>query len=375
MGANPSVTIKEDGPQIILKLSGEWSVSYWQEMQTLIQQIPITLRSVIFDCKQVNQLDSFGAWTLIHYQKILKHQNISTELIHCSKDNLSVLQAIQDIKVPKAVVREQSLTVPFLVEQLGEKTLKILGRMERTTIFLGHIVTRLFQTLLKPSLFRYKSFVKFIAETGIFALPIVGLISFMIGIVLVYQGASQLERFGASIFTVNLMGISVLRELGILITAIVVAGRSGSAFTAQIGFMKLNQEIDAMLVLGLNPYDLLVIPRVMALMVALPLLTLYADLMGLIGGGVMSIQLIDLTWPQFFQQLRLSIAPWTFWTGMIKAPVFAFVIAMVGCYEGLRVSGGAEDVGRRTTQSVVRSIFMVMVLDALFSVIYSKLGI
>jgi phospholipid/cholesterol/gamma-HCH transport system permease protein len=283
--------------------------------------------------------------------------------------------AIEKAGLPKAAVVERHLTVPFLVEQLGEKSVEVYVRVERTTIFLGHVVVRLFQNLVRPTLFRYKSFVKFVAETGIFALPIVGLISFMIGIVLVYQGASQLARFGASLYTVNLMGISVLREFGILITAIVVAGRSGSAFTAQIGFMKLNQEIDAMLVLGLDPLDLLVIPRIVALIVALPLLTLFADFMALIGGGVMSIQLIDLTWSQFFKLLRSAIGPWTFWTGIIKAPVFAFAIGMISCYEGLRVSGGAEEVGRRTTRSVVRSIFMVIALDALFSIIYVKLKI
>lgn len=375
MVASPSLEFKEDGPQIIVKLSGEWNVSYWQEMQTLIDQIPLKMRSVLLDFKQVDQLDSFGAWTLVQFQKVLKHRHIISEFINCSKDKLVLLKAIQDIELPKASVVAQPITLPSLLEQLGEKSVELFVRAERTTIFLGQVVARLVQTFLRPKLFRYKSFVKFIAETGIFALPIVGLISFMIGIVLVYQGASQLERFGAAIFTVNLMGISVLRELGILITAIVVAGRSGSAFTAQIGFMKLNQEIDAMLVLGLNPFDLLVIPRIMALMVALPLLTLFSDFMGLIGGGVMSIQLIDLTWPQFLQQLRSAIGPWTFWTGMIKAPVFAFVIATIGCYEGMRVSGGAEDVGKRTTRSVVRSIFMVMALDALFSIIYSNLGI
>jgi phospholipid/cholesterol/gamma-HCH transport system permease protein len=375
MGVKPTLEFEKVGNQLILKLSGDWGVSYWQEMQDLVAQIPLKMHALVLDCKHLVQLDSFGAWTLTRFQQHLQEQKISFEFKNCSSDDQNLMHKINEIKMPEDAVVERNGGWTAQIEKLGKTSVDFFYRSSRTTMFLGEVVVRLLQTLAQPKLFRYKSFVKFIAETGIYALPIVGLISFMIGIVLVYQGASQLERFGAAVFTVNLMGISVLRELGILITAIVVAGRSGSAFTAQIGFMKLNQEIDAMLVLGLNPLDLLIIPRITALIVALPLLTLYADFMGLIGGGIMSIHLIDLTWSQFLHQLRLAIAPWTFWTGMIKAPVFAFVIAFVGCYEGIRVSGGAEDVGRRTTRSVVRSIFMVMALDALFSIIYSNLGI
>jgi phospholipid/cholesterol/gamma-HCH transport system permease protein len=375
MGAQPSVEVEEVGNQLVLKISGDWDVSYWEEMHDLFQTIPLKLHEVVLDCKRLALLDSFGAWILSQFQKQLHHKRIALEFKNFSANDQGLLNEIQAIKLPVKATEEEDNSLPAKLEQLGRTSVDFYQRVGRTTSFLGEVVVRMIQMLFQPKLFRYKSFVKFIAETGIFALPIVGLISFMIGIVLVYQGASQLERFGAGIFTVNLMGISVLRELGILITSIVVAGRSGSAFTAQIGFMKLNQEVDAMLVIGLNPLDLLVIPRVTALIVALPLLTLYADFMGLIGGGLMSIQLLDLSWSQFLHQLRLSIAPWTFWTGMIKAPVFAFVIAFIGCYEGFRVQGGAEDVGRRTTRSVVRAIFMVMALDALFSIMYSNLGI
>lgn len=221
----------------------------------------------------------------------------------------------------------------------------------------------------------HEIFVKYLDHTGVRALPIIGLVSILIGVVLVYQGVSQLERFGAEIFTVNLLAVSVLRELGILLTAIVVAGRSGSAFTAQIGFMKLNQELDAMKVLGLEPLQILVVPRVLALMVVLPLLTVFCDLIALSGGALMSMHLIDLSFSQFMAQLQSAIKPSTFWVGIVKAPIFAFVIALIGCYEGLQVSGGAESVGRRTTRSVVRSIFMVIVLNAFFSVLFSILKI
>src|SRR5262249_37683242 len=163
---------------IILKLSGKWNVSYWQEMQTLINQVPLKIHSLILDLKRVDQLDSFGAWILTQFDQMLKHKNITTEVINCSQDNLNLLKTIQKTELPKAAVGVRHITVPFLLEQLGEKSVDLYVRGERTTIFLGHVVVRLFQTLVRPKLFRYKSFVKFVAEAGIYALPIVGLISF-----------------------------------------------------------------------------------------------------------------------------------------------------------------------------------------------------
>jgi phospholipid/cholesterol/gamma-HCH transport system permease protein len=212
-------------------------------------------------------------------------------------------------------------------------------------------------------------------RTGLNAMPIVGLISFLIGVVLAYQGADQLRKFGAEIFTVNLVGVGVLREMAIMLTAIVVAGRSGSAFTAQIGTMKVNEEIDAMRTIGLDPMEVLVLPRVVALVLVLPLLTFYADIMGLLGGAVMANWALDISFFQFARQFNEGVPVWSFWVGLIKAPVFAFIIAVVGCYEGFKVSISAESVGQRTTAAVVEAIFLVIVLDALFSIIFSILGI
>ncbi len=207
------------------------------------------------------------------------------------------------------------------------------------------------------------------------ALPIVGLLCFLVGIVLAYMGALQLERFGATILTVNLVGVSVLREIGILLAAIIVAGRSGSAFAAQIGTMKVNQEVDALETMGLSTVDVLVLPRVVALILVMPALTVWADLAGLTGGAVVALFLLDLSTGQFLTQLLAAVDVWDFGTGLIKAPVFALVIALVGCYDGLRVSGSAESVGRYTTRAVVESIFLVIVLDALFAVAFAEIGI
>jgi len=203
----------------------------------------------------------------------------------------------------------------------------------------------------------------------------VGLLSFLIGIVLAYQGADQLRYYGAEIFTVNLLGVGLVRELGVLMTAIIVAGRSGSAFTAELGTMQVNEEIDAMLTLGLDPIEVLVLPRLAALVVALPLLTFYANVMGVLGGAFICGVALDIPLPLFLQQLRGAITGWSFWLGILKAPFFAICIAVIGCREGLRVTRSAESVGRLTTLSVVESIFLVIIIDAAFSILFSQLNI
>jgi phospholipid/cholesterol/gamma-HCH transport system permease protein len=212
-------------------------------------------------------------------------------------------------------------------------------------------------------------------QTGVDAMPIVGLLSFLIGIVFAYQGADQLRRFGAEIYTVNLLGIGMLRELGVLMAAIILAGRSGSAFTAQIGAMKVNEEVDAMQVLGLDPIEVLVLPRLFAMLITLPLLTVFSNVMGLFGGAIMSWVTLDLTFPGFLRQLHYFLPGWSFWVGILKAPFFAAIIALTGCYEGLRTERSAESVGQLTTLSVVESIFLVIVVDAAFSIAFSQLGI
>lgn len=210
---------------------------------------------------------------------------------------------------------------------------------------------------------------------GIQAIPIITLISILIGAVLAYQGVRQLDRFGASIYSVDFLAISLLREISVLLTSVVIAGRSGSAFTAQIGTMALNQEIDAIRMLGLNPLQVLVIPRILALLIALPILVLLSDIMGAIGGMIITHLTIDLSFEQFWDLFQKAVSGSTFWVGMSKAPLFALIISIIGCYRGMQVKGSAESVGTMTTQSVVESIFLVIVCDGLVSILYSALDI
>jgi phospholipid/cholesterol/gamma-HCH transport system permease protein len=264
---------------------------------------------------------------------------------------------------------------PALLEQLGRGLIGALKHGKDLLNFYGLVTVVFARMLLNPRRIRPKALVTQIEITGLDALPIVGLLSFLIGIVLAYLMSDQLTQFGAEVFTVNLLGLSILREIGVLLTAIMIAGRSGSAFTAQIGTMKVTEEIDAMGTLGLDPVEVLVIPRVLALMLTLPILTVWSDFAGILGGGMMAILALDLTPAQFLSQLKSAVGLDDFLVGVVKAPVHAFIIAMVGCYEGLRVQRTAESVGRQTTLSVVESIFLVIVATAIFAVIFSILGI
>jgi len=262
-----------------------------------------------------------------------------------------------------------------MAERVGRGTVAAILKARDLVSFFGMTIVVTLRVLASPWRIRIVALFSHMEQVGLNALPIVGLLSFLIGVVIAFQGADQLQRFGAEIFTVNLLGVSILRELGIIITSIIVAGRSGSAFTAQIGTMKVNQEVDAMITIGLNPVEVLVIPRMLALMITLPLLTFYSDIMGLVGGAVMSLLVLDISPSQFINQLHEAVTVTTFIIGIVKAPVFAFLSALVGCFEGLQVTGSAESVGRLTTTAVVESIFLVIAFDALFSVLFSFLGI
>jgi phospholipid/cholesterol/gamma-HCH transport system permease protein len=241
--------------------------------------------------------------------------------------------------------------------------------------FVGQAVNAVGRALTQWRRLRPASISRHIEETGIRALPIIGLMAVMIAVVIGYQSVAQLRPYGGEDFTVNLVAVSVLREMGVLITAIMVAGRSGSAFTAEIGVMRAREEIDALQVMGVEPMEVLVAPRLIALLIALPLLTFFADVMGLVGGAMISKALLGMSVAQFFERAREAADMHDLLVGLIKAPVFAFFIGVIGCMHGLRVRGSAESVGTETTRAVVKGIFLVIVLDALFSVLFEKLGI
>ena len=260
------------------------------------------------------------------------------------------------------------------LEFTGQWTVAFGHGVVRMVAFLGAILVALGSVIRHPRRFRLKSLVRQIELVGVTALPIIALMSFLIGIVIAQQGAAQLRQFGAEIYTINLTGRLALRELGVLMTAIMVAGRSGSAFAAQLGTMKLTEEIDAMRTIGVSPMEALVIPRILAAVLMMPLLGFFAAVMAVIGGAFIADLTLGIPFVTFLSRIQEVVPLFDLWVGLIKAPVFGLIVALAGCYQGMQVRGNSEEVGLRTTKAVVQAIFMVIVLDAFFAVFFDQIG-
>ncbi len=362
--------------RLVIGLQGTWSIRTVGEVSQELRKLsPKGAGTAVFDLANLEGLDTAGAWVIVRTAAELKAAGLEVRYERASDTVTTLLRTVSENHVECPAEPPAGNALTQLLEQLGRETYAFCKAARDLLNFLGYTVIVLVRSIFQPRRIRFVALVSQMEQTGLNALPIVGLISFLIGVVLAYQGADQLARFGAQIYTVNLVSVGVLREMGILLTAIIVAGRSGSAFTAQIGMMKVNEEIDAMETIGLDPMDVLVVPRVIGLTLVLPLLTFYADVMGLLGGAIMATLALDISLSQFASQLLSVDRIGDFSVGLIKAPFFALIIAIVGCYEGLRVSRSAESVGKQTTRSVVEAIFLVIVLDAFFSVLFSVIGL
>lgn len=324
---------------------------------------------------KLDELDTAGAWLLVRTIRSLEGDGSKVEMIDVQPPHAELIARIQGIEPRPCPVPPTDHPIIRFILHVGETTIGVVQESGRFLSFAGAVTLSFLRQLVQPRRIRPTAIVHHIEETGVNAIPIVGMMAFLIGVVMAYQGADQLRQFGAEIFTVNLLAVATLRELGVMLTAVMVAGRSGSAFTAQIGTMKVNEELDAMEVIGLDRLDVLVTPRIIALFVALPLLTFLANIMALIGGGLVVIYLLDIPLVLFLRQLRDAVGVDLFIAGMIKAPIFAILIASVGCYMGLKVGGDAESVGRLTTQSVVAGIFMVIIANAAFSILFATFGL
>ncbi len=372
----PRLDARLDGACLVVALGGRWTTGAIDRQDAALAALePDGAQRARIELAEIDELDTTGAWLVYRTARELRRRGLEVDLSGGDRDQHDLIDTVAAHDVPCPGPPPAVNPLVTLLLRVGQATVEVLAEARDLVNFLGHTTVVLLRSLARPRSIRWTSLVSHMEQAGLNALPIVGLMSFLIGMVLAYQGADQLARFGAQIFTVNLVGYGVLREMGILLTAILVAGRSGSAFTAQIGTMKVNEEVDAMRTIGLDPMEVLVIPRVLALMLALPLLTFYADMLGLMGGMVIAYVELDISVLQFARQLNSGVTLWSFWVGIIKAPIFAFIIAMVGCFEGLKVSRSAESVGRRTTAAVVEAIFLVIVLDALASILFSNIGI
>ncbi|HRK71623.1 MAG TPA: MlaE family lipid ABC transporter permease subunit [Micropepsaceae bacterium] len=372
----PEVTLTQSAGQPTLVFSGTFTIYHAREADRVLNELALPrAKDAVIDLSAVTRLDTTGAYLAHRTELKLAAQGARVTYRCPDEDWLSLIRAIASHDAKPTEPHHHPNAFVRMLERLGTSVIGIYDGARDALGFTGQIFEALGRAIISPRRLRFTSLVHHMEQAGIDAIPIVFMMSFLVGSVTAYQGAEQLARFGAEVFTVNLVAVSFLREVGILLTAIMVAGRSGSAFTAQIGSMKMREEIDAMRVLGLDPIEVLVLPRVLALVIMLPFLGFIADLAGMLGGGIVAMLELGMSPAAYLDQFRASLGEWTFWIGIIKAPVFAFLIGLIGCYEGMRVSGSAESVGRRTTQSVVEGIFVVIIADAFFSVMFAELGI
>lgn len=368
------ISEKIDGGTVY-RLSGRLVTGALHSIETSFAQLSAKDGPKRVDLSGLEALDTGGALLIARVQKRLEEQGIKLEIVGASRDSARLLDAVRDAIFAEAAEEAPKKTMTDVIADVGERTVEAGKELVSLTNFLGLTMNRLVRTLLKPRRLRLTALVAQMQQTGYSAVPIISLMGLLIGIVLAFQGAQQLRQFGAEVFVVDLIAVSVLRELGILLTAIIIAGRSGSAYAASIGSMKVNEEIDAMRTLGLDPIEVLVLPRLLALILMLPVLGLVANVTALFGGAMMSWIELGVSPAMFTTRFYDNTDVWHLGVGMIKAPVFALIIGVVSCWQGFQVSGSAESVGRRTTSSVVQSVFLVIVMDAIFSVFFSLVGV
>ena len=369
-----------------LNLDGGWNAQNVSNIESQMVAIKLPASgNVTADCTKIIALDSVGALLLIKLRQRLNQQNTQlifkdlrppfNKIVDATENQLQQLKQLTTDVNPQNVSEAALTTTPNLVTRIGQLTVLSIAQLIEVLKFIGETAAAFAKSVIQPQRIRWRPILFNIRIAGFDALPIVGLLSFLLGIVVAYQGADQLRQYGANIFVVDLVGLSMLREFAPLMTAIIIAGRSGSAYAAQIGTMAVTEEIDAMQTIGISPQELLVLPKVIALIIAMPLLTVFADLLGVAGGMLMARQQLDVGFVEFLDRFVKAVSPTAFMIGIGKAPVFAAIIAMVGCYQGFRTKGGADSVGRQTTRSVVQAIFLVIVADALFSIAFSMLDL
>ena len=371
MTAAPDFTIANDPDHgLRLTLTGPITVATVGGMDEGLRDVAATAQHpAIIDLSAVTTIDTVGAWVVWRLARDCRAEIVGAStraqrLIHAVSASRGDARITPPhvpvfIRAPEAVGR--------VIVELGVGTLGVLG-------FLGELIVAWGRALRHPGRLRLTALASQMELVGVDSLAIVGLMSFLIGIVIAQQGAVQLQQFGAQIYTINLTGRLALRELGILMTAIMVAGRSGSAFAAQIGTMKLTEEIDAMRTIGVSPMEALVLPRVMAAVLLMPLLGFYSAVIAIVGGASISALVLDIPFFTFLERIQEAVPVRDLYVGLIKGPVFGLIIALAGCYQGMQVEGNSEEVGQRTTQAVVQAIFMVFVLDAFFAVFFTEIG-
>ena len=359
--------IEDDDGATVLVLSGPYLVSTIGAIDQDLRVLDGPIGTI--DLSAISEIDTVGAWVACSLSK-----THDAEIVGASDRAKRLVGALEGMSVEEDITAPRLPVWERVPQAVGDKLFNARHGAYGVIGFLGALLLSIGSLIRHPKRFRWLALVRQLELVGISALPIVGLMSFLIGIVIAQQGAVQLAQFGAETLTVNLVGRITLRELGVLMTAIMVAGRSGSAFAAQIGTMRLTEEVDAMQTIGISPMEALVVPRIMAAVLMMPLLGFYAAAVAIIGGAVVGQFMLGIPFWTFLSRIQDVVPIYDLWVGLLKAPVFGLIVALAGCYHGMQVKGNSEDVGLRTTMAVVTGIFAVIVIDAFFAVFFTKVG-
>lgn len=370
MSATPDFSFDGDDAAVTLRLSGRLTLA---RIDGIYERLQAALRDhgvvASIDLDAVERIDTVGAWMISRLAA-----TTGAPVVGASIQAQVLIEAVGRSDQPVAIRPEPVFPLVRIAREVGESIIRTFSELTGLLAFFGEALISSLALLRHPHRIRWNAVVTRFETVGVNALAIIGLMTFLIGVVIAQQGAVQLRQFGLEVFTINLVGRTSIRELGLLMTAIMVAGRSGSAFAAQLGTMKLTEEVDAMRTIGVSPMEALVLPRVYATLLMMPLLGFYASMAAIVGGGLFCWFGLDIP-PLTYIQLLRDIIPMTdMWAMLIKAPVFGVIVAITGCYHGMQVKANAEEVGQRTTDAVVQGIFLVIVLDAFFAVFFTAIG-
>ncbi|MDB5591761.1 MAG: transporter permease [Enterovirga sp.] len=372
---DPKAEFERHGDDVRAWLSGRWTVehagSVEREMASLVDAAADCGR-VLFDLSEIDRLDTLGAWVLDRTRHDFGAQGVAADFVGVRSEHHILLNEVAYRGFQPEPVKS-SPGFRDLLADVGEAVVNAGRDFAHGVSFLGEVIAALTRVVVNPRRFRVPALTNQLEQIAFRGVPIIVLICFLVGCIVAQQGLFQLQRFGAQTFVVNLVGILVLRELGVLLTSIMVAGRSGAAFTAEIGSMKMREEIDALRVMGLDPIEVLIVPRILALVIGLPILAFLGSMAALLGAGLVAWIYGDIVPDVFLTRLKATIEFKTFLVGMIKAPFMALVIGLIASMEGMRVEGSAESLGRHVTSSVVKSIFMVIVLDGFFAMFFAAI--
>jgi phospholipid/cholesterol/gamma-HCH transport system permease protein len=376
---NGSPTLEQTGVgnSVGLRATGQWTIHYALDLETVVlkaEKIEGTGVTVVIDASQVAQLDTFGAWLLERLRRSHSQEGAEPQIIGLSENYARLVDEVRRVR-PFAYTVKQPPSLAGYLECVGYSVVSIGASLVGLLSMSGAFLAALARVVRHPSSFRLTALVYHLEQVCWRAVPIVVLITFLIGCIIAQQGLFQFRKFGADLFVVDMLGVLVLREIGVLLVAIMVAGRSGSAFTAELGSMRMREEIDALRTMGLDPIDVLILPRVLALVIALPILAFLGAMAALCGGGLVAWGYGGVDPNSFLSRLREAISINHLIVGMIKAPFMAFVIGIIACTEGAAVKGSAESLGLHTTASVVKSIFVVIVVDGIFAIYFASIGI